>query len=143
MIMTTMKRNLILTVMLSLLFTAVSVAQDKSYQLSSHILDINSGRPAAGVTIVLSKMNADKSWAVVDRRTTDDNGRVKDFLEQKDGKDNTGIYKLTFLTAPYFEAQKQESFYPFIDVVFRIKDNSHYHVPITLSPYGYSTYRGS
>ena len=55
-----MKRNLILTVMLSLLFTAVSVAQDKSYQLSSHILDINSGRPAAGVTIVLSKMNADK-----------------------------------------------------------------------------------
>ena len=88
-------------------------------------------------------MNADKSWAVVDRRTTDDNGRVKDFLEQKDGKDNTGIYKLTFLTAPYFEAQKQESFYPFIDVVFRIKDNSHYHVPITLSPYGYSTYRGS
>ncbi len=60
MIMKTMKRNLILTVMLSLLFTAVSVAQDKSYQLSSHILDINSGRPAAGVTIVLSKMNADK-----------------------------------------------------------------------------------
>lgn len=58
--MKTMKRNLILTVMLSLLFTAVSVAQDKSYQLSSHILDINSGRPAAGVTIVLSKMNADK-----------------------------------------------------------------------------------
>lgn len=119
------------------------MAQEKSYQLSSHILDINSGRPAAGVTIVLSKMNADKSWEVIDRRTTDSNGRVKDFLEQKDGKTNKGTYKLTFLTAPYFEARKQESFYPFIDVVFTIKDDNHYHVPITLSPFGYSTYRGS
>lgn len=130
-----MKRSLILAAMLSLLFTAVSVAQEKSYQLSSHILDINSGRPAAGVTIVLSKMNADKSWDVI--------GRVKDFLEQKDGESNKGTYKLTFLTAPYFEAKSQESFYPFIDVVFSIKDDNHYHVPITLSPFGYSTYRGS
>lgn len=138
-----MKHHLILTTMLSLLFTVVSMAQEKSYQLSSHILDINSGRPAAGVTIVLSKMNTDKSWEVIDRRTTDSNGRVKDFLEQKDGKPNKGIYKLTFLTAPYFEALEQESFYPFIDVVFTIKDDNHYHVPITLSPFGYSTYRGS
>lgn len=138
-----MKHHLILTTMLSLLFTVVSMAQEKSYQLSSHILDINSGRPAAGVTIVLSKMNADKSWEVIDRRTTDSNGRVKDFLEQKDGKTNKGTYKLTFLTAPYFEALEQESFYPFIDVVFTIKDDNHYHVPITLSPFGYSTYRGS
>lgn len=88
-------------------------------------------------------MNTDKSWEVIDRRTTDSNGRVKDFLEQKDGKTNKGTYKLTFLTAPYFEARKQESFYPFIDVVFTIKDDNHYHVPITLSPFGYSTYRGS
>lgn len=138
-----MKHHLILTTILSLLFTVVSMAQEKSYQLSSHILDINSGRPAAGVTIVLSKMNADKSWEVIDRRTTDSNGRVKDFLEQKDGKNNKGTYKLTFLTASYFEARKQESFYPFIDVVFTIKDDNHYHVPITLSPFGYSTYRGS
>lgn len=138
-----MKHHLILTTMLSLLFTVVSMAQEKSYQLSSHILDINSGRPAAGVTIVLSKMNTDKSWEVIDRRTTDSNGRVKDFLEQKDGKTNKGTYKLTFLTAPYFEALEQESFYPFIDVVFTIKDDNHYHVPITLSPFGYSTYRGS
>lgn len=138
-----MKHHLILTTMLSLLFTVVSMAQEKSYQLSSHILDINSGRHAAGVTIVLSKMNTDKSWEVIDRRTTDSNGRVKDFLEQKDGKTNKGTYKLTFLTAPYFEALKQESFYPFIDVVFTIKDDNHYHVPITLSPFGYSTYRGS
>lgn len=138
-----MKHHLILTTMLSLLFTVVSMAQERSYQLSSHILDINSGRPAAGVTIVLSKMNANKSWEVIDRRTTDSNGRVKDFLEQKDGKTNKGTYKLTFLTAPYFEVRKQESFYPFIDVVFTIKDDNHYHVPITLSPFGYSTYRGS
>lgn len=79
------------------------------------------------------------SW----RRTTDGNGRVKDFLEKRTGADNRGVYKLTYYVAPYFESQAQDTFYPFIDVVFEIKDDSHYHVPITLSPYGYSTYRGS
>lgn len=54
-----------------------------------------------------------------------------------------GIYKLTYHVGPYFEARKQDTFYPFVEVVFEIGDTSHYHVPITLSPYGYSTYRGN
>ena len=85
---------------------------------------------------------ADK-WVCIDEKTTDSNGRVKDFLLQDGKTDNKGIYKLTFHTEPYFKSQDKESFYPFIEVVFEIKDNSHYHVPITLSPYGYSTYRGN
>lgn len=114
-----------------------------NYLLSSHILDIQLGQPAPGVKITLSKQNADLSWTVIDEKITDDNGRVKDFLPGNAGTDHRGIYKLTYHVGPYFALHAQESFYPFIEVVFEMKDNSHYHVPITLSPYGYSTYRGS
>ncbi len=112
------------------------------FQLSSHILDITTGKPAANVQIILSRMDEKKNWIVVEEKQTDSNGRIKDFLKQT-GKSNAGIYKLTFHTAPYFKSLGQKSFYPFIEVVFELTDNEHYHVPITLSPYGYATYRGS
>lgn len=123
--------------------TGVTFAQEVKYQLSSHILDISKGLPASGVTIKLSKMDASQQWKVIDEKVTDSNGRVKDFLKQQEGSGNDGIYKLTFLTEPYFKSQNLDSFYPFIEVIFEIKGNDHYHVPITLSPYGYSTYRGN
>lgn len=117
--------------------------QEVSYQLSSHILDINKGTPAADVKIRLSKLETKTdTWIQVAEKTTDINGRVKNFLPE-DGTNHQGIYKLTYETAPYFEAQQQDTFYPFIEVVFEIKDDKHYHVPITLSPFGYSTYRGN
>lgn len=127
-------------------FSLIGMAQSRNYQLSSHILDINVGKPAAGVKITLSKQDQSGTWVKVEERMTDENGRVKDFLEEKtngSGGSNVGIYKLTYHVASYFEALGQDSFYPFIEVVFEIKDDAHYHVPITLSPYGYSTYRGS
>lgn len=77
----------------------------------------------------------------MEEKVTDKDGRIKDFL--KYGTDNKGIYKLVFLTKPYFEAKGQKSFYPFIEVVFEIQSEDHFHVPLTLSPFGYSTYRGS
>lgn len=136
-----MKKRIIFT--LCLIFASMSaMAQNGKYQLSSHILDIDAGKPASDVVITLSKQTNDKSWVVVDEKKTDENGRVKDFLKEG-SKDNTGIYKLTFHVAPYFEARGKESFYPFIEVVFQITDDTHYHVPITLSPFGYSTYRGN
>lgn len=138
-----MRKNVILTVIALMMSLSSVMAQDKVYQLSSHILDINTGRPAQCVKIVLSKLSGENNWSVMEERTTDGNGRVKDFLEKRTGADNRGVYKLTYYVAPYFESQAQDTFYPFIDVVFEIKDDSHYHVPITLSPYGYSTYRGS
>ena len=114
----------------------------KSYQLSSHILDIQQGQPAAGVKSVCRIFSPTEDWALLEERLTDENGRVKDFLEE--GTTNhKGIYRLTYHVAPYFERLQQDSFYPFIEVVFEIKDGKHYHVPITLSPYGYSTYRGN
>lgn len=136
-----MKKSYIILLLFTL-FSLTGVAQNKSYQLSSHILDIHVGKPASGVKITLSRQEASGHWVEIEERMTDENGRVKDFLESKP-TGNEGVYKLTYHVAPYFESQGQDSFYPFIEVVFQIKDDAHYHVPITLSPYGYSTYRGS
>ena len=127
---------------LSLAFTSFAFAQETKYQLSSHILDITLGKPATGVKITLSKQDNKGNWNKMDEKYTDNNGRITDFIKQ-DGKDNTGIYKLTYHTKPYFEKLKQGSFYPFVEVVFNVAGNEHYHVPITLSAFGYSTYRGS
>lgn len=136
-----MTKKLFLLV-LAFSMSVLTFSQDRNYRLSSHILDINTGKPAQGVRISLAKKDKNNGWITIDEKITDQNGRVKDFLEEG-GKDNTGIYKLTFHTGPYFKAMEQDSFYPFIEVVFEIKDGNHYHVPLTLSPYGYSTYRGN
>jgi 5-hydroxyisourate hydrolase len=132
-------KNLILTLGL-ILSATLAFSQTKTFQLSSHILDISKGMPATGVPIRLEKMDKN-SWSVIEEKITDKNGRISDFLSSE--KSNEGIYKLTYLTAEYFKSQNIQSFYPFIEVVFEIKDNKHYHVPITLSAYGYSTYRGN
>lgn len=125
-----------------LAFANTAFAQEAKYQLSSHILDITSGKPAPNVKIVLSKKVKGDNWIVVEEKYTDSNGRIKDFLKE-DGKSHIGIYKLTYYTSPYFKKLNHKSFYPFIEVVFELLDNEHYHVPITLSPFGYSTYRGN
>lgn len=129
----------------AILFSMASIltfAQKSTYQLSSHILDVSKGMPASGVAIKLEKYSEDsKLWSFVEEKITDKNGRIADFL--KDDKSNVGIYKLTYYISDYFTKNKTESFYPFIEVVFQIKDGAHYHVPITLSAYGYSTYRGN
>ncbi len=119
-----------------------TLAYSQSFQLSSHILDISKGMPAPGVQIRLEKMDTNKkTWSMIEEKVTDANGRISDFLSSE--RSNNGIYKLTYLTADYFKSQNIESFYPFIEVVFQINDSKHYHVPITLSAYGYSTYRGN
>ncbi len=134
-------KNIFLLIIFALV-GLTTFAQKNSYQLSSHILDISKGTPAAEVSIKLEKLNEQTNlWSFVDEKKTDQNGRITDFLGVE--KSNLGIYKLTFLTAAYFKRSNLESFYPFIEVVFQIKDESHYHVPITLSAFGYSTYRGN
>ena len=125
------------------LFTTYQTqAQKPGRQLSTHILDIGKGMPATGVTVELEKMNEhNNTWSFVDKKLTDSNGRIPDFLSDK--KNNEGVYKLNFRVADYFKRNHTDTFYPFIEVVFRIKGDNHFHVPITLSPFGYSTYRGS
>lgn len=134
-------KKLIITLTLAL-FSTLTFAQKNNFQLSSHILDISKGTAASDVSIKLEKYNEqNKTWSFVEEKKTDVNGRITDFLGS--GKSNIGIYKLTYFTADYFKKSNTESFYPFIEVVFQIKDQNHYHVPITLSAFGYSTYRGN
>ena len=137
-----MKKNIIIS-LLFLFASTVVFAQQPKYQLSSHILDITKGLPAVDVKITLQKQTQENQWLMLSEKQTDKNGRVSDFLPQTEGVDNAGVYKLKFFVAPYFESQQTETFYPFIEVVFEIKDDKHSHVPITLSAFGYSTYRGN
>lgn len=134
-------KKLIITFIL-ILFSTLIFAQKNKYQLSSHILDVSKGTPASGVKIKLERYNEQtKNWSFIEEKQTDANGRIADFLKSQHS--NLGIYKLTYFTAAYFNKSGIDSFYPFIEVVFQIKDQNHYHVPITLSAYGYSTYRGN
>ena len=134
-------KSFIFTILLGLLSIG-TFAQKNTFQLSSHILDVSKGIPVSGVKMKLEMYNKQsKIWIFVDEKNTDANGRISDFLPSE--KDNLGIFKLTYYTSDYFKKDHTESFYPFIEVVFKIRDKNHYHVPITLSAYGYSTYRGS
>ena len=110
--------------------------------LTTHVLDLALGRPAAGVTVQLSRRTDRGDWAPVSERVTDADGRVREFT----GGDSlpTGRYLLTFQTGDYFRGRDEGSFHPEVPVVFDVSDAAqHYHVPLLLSPFGYSTYRGS
>ena len=120
----------------------VQAAENQTYQLSTHILDISLGKPAAGVDVTLSKFDENTlNWQEIDSGVTDKNGRIADFLPE--GSSNNGTYKLTFKTYDYFKSQDLESIYPYVDVVFKINGDTHYHIPITMSANGYATYRGN
>lgn len=135
-----MVRRLFLLFVIALF--SVSFAKAEGYQLSTHILDINKGKPAAGVNVELYRMSEKAEWTKIDEGRTDSNGRIADFL-QEGNNDNKGVYKLIFYVEPYLSGEGQNSIYPFIEVVFKIDDDVHYHIPLTLSANGYSTYRGN
>lgn len=117
-------------------------AQNTVYQLSTHILDINKGEPAPHVTVILYKQDSIiNTWKQMTTGKTNENGRIADLLPLP--QDNSGIYKLKFETEPYFKAQNLKSIYPYVEIVFRIEGKGHYHIPITMSANGYSTYRGN
>lgn len=112
--------------------------------LSTHVLDTAGGRPAAGVDVELDARGSDGEWRHIAHGTTDDDGRVTDLLP--DGVSlSPGTYRLTFDTGAWHAARSDTPcFYPEVPVVFSIGEAAeHYHVPLLLSPYGYSTYRGS
>jgi 5-hydroxyisourate hydrolase len=102
--------------------------------ITTHVLDTSRGRPAAGVPVTLERA-ADAGWQPVGRGTTDADGRVSDLLPTPVAD---GRYRLTFDTGAY------SRFYPEVTVTFVVEGGAdHYHVPLLLSPFGYSTYRGS
>lgn len=110
--------------------------------ITTHVLDTSAGRPAAGVRVALS-MTENGSWTSLGTEATDDDGRAKRLLAA-DHKLVPGTYKLTFEVREYFRARGGDSFFPRVDIIFSIQDPSErFHVPLLLSPYSYSTYRGS
>ena len=110
--------------------------------LSTHILDTSVGLPAPGVRVVCERKKQD-DWHSISEGVTDDDGRVKN-LSGDDGLMIGEVYRLRFEIADYFKAQQTACFYPLVEVQFCVDgDRSHYHVPLLLNPYGYSTYRGS
>jgi 5-hydroxyisourate hydrolase len=110
--------------------------------ITTHILDTARGKPADNVTVVLEYDGSD-GWTTIAREQTNADGRVSALLAD-DFDLQPGTYRLIFDTGDYFSVQGTESFYPLVMVAFIVRDTSqHYHVPLLLSPYGYSTYRGS
>ena len=111
--------------------------------ITTHVLDTSRGRPADGVPVALEVQEGGGGWRAVGRGRTDADGRLKDLLPG--GHELVeGVYRLTFDTALYFAARDAPAFYPEVSIVFQVRDAAeHYHVPLLLSPFGYSTYRGS
>ena len=110
--------------------------------LSTHVLDTATGRPAEGLPIRLEFFGP-HGVRTVGEGITDVDGRVRDFF-QADARLVPGTYRMRFETAVYHAKQAVTGFYPYVEVVFNVEPaGGHYHVPLLLSPYGYSTYRGS
>lgn len=110
--------------------------------ITTHVLDISRGRPAEGIPVTL-EIEAAGGWKMVGKGTTNADGRISDLLSNE-ATVAAGVYRLIFDTGKYFAARQLEAFYPQVTVVFKITDPAqHYHVPLLLSPFGYSTYRGS
>jgi 5-hydroxyisourate hydrolase len=109
--------------------------------ITTHVLDTSRGRPAAELKIELHKKSGD-DWKSVGAGMTDENGRCGTLLG--DALLAVGMYRLTFHAGAYYKAQHVETFYSDIPVIFEVRDaRTHYHVPLLISPFGYSTYRGT
>lgn len=110
-------------------------------QITTHILDTTKGKPAANVSIALLQQ-VGENWQEIARGKTNADGRIPDLLA-KEKQLKLGVYKMKFYTQEYFAQDGIVNFYPFVEIVFNVAENTHYHVPLLLNPFGYSTYRGS
>jgi 5-hydroxyisourate hydrolase len=110
--------------------------------ITTHVLDVARGSPAAGIAVRLEFFDATGTWRVVGEGFTNDDGRVADLMEPS--ALTRGRYRLTFATGEYFAARGTSAFYPQVVIEFTVTAlDEHFHVPLLLSPFGYSTYRGS
>jgi 5-hydroxyisourate hydrolase len=109
--------------------------------ITSHVLDTSRGKPAEGITIQLEFKAADNQWQPIKQDVTDSDGRVASLV---DGSPEMGDFRISFLVDDYFRRHDVEAFYPIVQIEFKVGDaDQHYHVPLLLNPFGYSTYRGS
>ena len=108
--------------------------------VSTHVLDVMRGSPAAGIEATLSRREAGGGWKVVGTAVTDGEGRVRQMSEEEL---DPGEYRLEFSTRPYFDRSGLTAFYPEVSVVFNLDEaGGHLHIPLLLSQFGYTTYKG-
>ena len=111
--------------------------------ITTHVLDTSRGCPAAGVRVTLEQIDAREQWQAVGYGITDRDGRLRTLLAEED-EPLPGVYRLTFDTRAYFDALGIRTFFPLVAVTFEVfEGQAHHHVPLLVSPFGYSTYRGS
>lgn len=110
--------------------------------ITTHVLDLQRGRPASGLSVQLEHRK-DDGWVTLARGTTDADGRASGLM-RSDQRPERGMYRLTFDTGAWFAAHETQGFYPFVTIVFEIqRPDEHHHVPLLLGAHGYTTYRGS
>jgi 5-hydroxyisourate hydrolase len=111
--------------------------------ITTHVLDTSRGLPAVGVRVALDRQTGPESWTELASGVTNADGRLVDWLAEA-GNLTAGIYRLRFATAAYFHSLGVRCFFPEVQILFQVDDpRGHLHVPLLLSPYGYTTYRGS
>lgn len=113
-------------------------------QITTHVLDTARGKPAADIAVELHQ-RIEGAWHILGTGVTNQDGRVASLLNDDHSLDS-GSYRLHFKTEKYLNADSQNAFYPFVEIVFHISEDEldqHFHIPLLLSPFGYSTYRGS
>ena len=109
--------------------------------ITTHVLDTSLGKPGRGIAVELERIEHGQ-WHMVGGGVTDDDGRLRTLTPP--GPVQTGTYRIRFQTGPYLVAQGTPGFFPVVEIQFSVADGAqHYHVPLLLSPYSYSTYRGS
>jgi len=109
--------------------------------ITTHVLDTSIGRPAQDIGVLLEIESSPGTWKDIAHGITDKDGRIAKLFT---GTLIAGNYRLRFDVARYFELRQVPAFYPFVNITFKVEDIAqHYHVPLLLSPFGYSTYRGS
>lgn len=112
-------------------------------RISTHVLDTALGRPAAGVPVRLDRWDHSGIWILVGSAPTDGDGRCGQLLPETHVL-SAGLYRLIFETESYFAAQRTQGLYPRVEIIFRVRPGeTHFHIPLLLSPNGYTTYRGS
>jgi 5-hydroxyisourate hydrolase len=112
-------------------------------RVSTHILDIVHGKPASGVPVRFEIQNAPGDWRLLTSAHTDQDGRCAQLIPEG-AELAAGIYRLSFDTASYHAARKSSGLYPMVEVTFQVREGeSNFHIPLLLSPNGYTTYRGS
>lgn len=112
-------------------------------RISTHVLDSAIGKPAKGIPVRLDRMDASGTWLELGVASTDQDGRCLQLLPENEGL-SAGRYRIAFDTASYFATTGVTGLYPAIEIIFEVRSgDSHFHIPLLLSPNSYTTYRGS